>query len=102
MKLFIAICITLLLISPIVSISWNPFSRTTTSSPYYSNSYDSNGYNNGYNSNGYNNGYGNNQNGMFYNPPTTTRASYIKNALKGAGLGALASGAYTYFKNGKK
>uniref|UniRef100_A0AC35GHG4 Uncharacterized protein n=1 Tax=Panagrolaimus sp. PS1159 TaxID=55785 RepID=A0AC35GHG4_9BILA len=88
----------------VVSFSLNPFSSKTTQPPYYGNSgYDShhhndhhnNGYNNGYNGNGYGNG-------MYYNPQTTTRASYIKNALKGAGLGALASGAYTYFKNGKK
>uniref|UniRef100_A0AC34FDL7 Uncharacterized protein n=1 Tax=Panagrolaimus sp. ES5 TaxID=591445 RepID=A0AC34FDL7_9BILA len=91
MKIIIACCIAFLIISPVESLSWNPFRSKTTPAPYYGNAYDSNGYNN-------NNNYGN---GMYYNPPTTTRSSYIKNALKGAGLGALASGAYTYYKNGK-
>uniref|UniRef100_A0A914ZFN4 Uncharacterized protein n=1 Tax=Panagrolaimus superbus TaxID=310955 RepID=A0A914ZFN4_9BILA len=57
--------------------------------------YASNGYSNGYGSNGYNN------NQYDQMPMTTTSSSYLKNGLKGAAVGALAAGAYTWWKNGK-
>uniref|UniRef100_A0AC34FBL5 Uncharacterized protein n=1 Tax=Panagrolaimus sp. ES5 TaxID=591445 RepID=A0AC34FBL5_9BILA len=71
---------------------------------YNNNGYDSNRYDTGYGTNGYNNGYGNNgYNNNQYDqmPRTTTSSSYLKNGLKGAAVGALAAGAYTWWKNGK-
>uniref|UniRef100_A0AC35FGU9 Uncharacterized protein n=1 Tax=Panagrolaimus sp. PS1159 TaxID=55785 RepID=A0AC35FGU9_9BILA len=74
---------------------------------YGNNGYDSNryGYDTAYENNGYDTGYGNNgyANNQYDQRPitTTTEQSYLKNGLKGAAIGALASGAYTWWKNGK-